>query len=187
MKRGEVYGSWTVAEDQSERGKHPRVRCICSCGLAKLVSVGHLRGGRSRACPSCSHRVSHPKRQMPGYNSWRGMRGRCSKPNHISYPWYGAKGVRVCQRWQESFDAFIADMGSPPPGKQWIERLDNSVGYEPGNCVWATPAEQARNTSRNKIRNGKVVIDAAREAGIPAPTVYNRLRRGVPPSEALMQ
>jgi hypothetical protein len=187
---GQKYGLWTVISEPMN-GKHPKVLCRCSCGTERAVQTYHLVRGNSRNC-GCLRRVSvreksgrTPKEEQPGYNSWRGMRERCSNPNHISFPWYGAKGVKVCSRWQESFDAFIADMGSPPPGTQWIERVDGACGYEPGNCVWATPAQQARNTSRNKFINGKVIIDAAGEAGIPAPTVYNRLRRGVPSSEAL--
>lgn len=134
-------------------------------------------------------KVAEPKEQIRGYNSWRGMRDRCSSPSHISYPWYGGKGIKVCDRWNESFENFIADLGPPPEGKQWIERLDNDQGYEPGNCVWATPAQQLRNYSRNRWLTafGKtmVVQDWAREIGLSRSTIDNRLRKGATAEEAL--
>jgi len=71
------------------------------------------------------------------------MRYRCENPLHRAYEWYGARGITVCERWKK-FENFFADMGPRPRG-MWLERKDNNRGYEPGNCIWATPTQQLRN------------------------------------------
>jgi hypothetical protein len=78
------------------------------------------------------------------YNSWNQMKQRCYNPNSHAYKNYGGRGIIVCDRWNESFPAFIADMGPRPPGLT-LERKDNNGNYEPDNCVWATRSDQLRN------------------------------------------
>ncbi len=79
-----------------------------------------------------------------GYYSWLNMLTRCYNPNSRDYPRYGGRGIAVCERWRRSFAAFAADMGPRPDGYT-LERKDNTKGYEPGNCVWATRQAQSRN------------------------------------------
>ena len=72
------------------------------------------------------------------------MRARCNNPNHVVYDLYGGRGIRVCERWDASFEAFLADMGERPPGTS-IDRIDNERGYGPDNCRWADAVTQRRN------------------------------------------
>ena len=74
------------------------------------------------------------------------MKVRCDNPNATGYANYGGRGIKVCDRWRTSFAAFLADMGPKPSPKHSIDRIDNDRGYERGNCRWATPKEQRRNS-----------------------------------------
>ena len=82
----------------------------------------------------------------PTYHSWSNMKSRCTYP-YIEK--YRRRNIEVCNRWRDSFESFLADMGERPEGKT-LDRIDNNKGYEPGNCRWATLKEQQRNTTRNK-------------------------------------
>lgn len=92
-------------------------------------------------CKSCHSKLTNGLRR-PEYRAWLNMKQRCHNPNAANYRWYGAKGVRVCARWMESFEAFIADLGPRPATNYTVSRTDDSGNYEPGNCRWATWTEQ---------------------------------------------
>jgi hypothetical protein len=72
------------------------------------------------------------------------MKQRTTNPQHHAWASYGGRGIAVCARWRESFEVFLGDMGERPAGRS-LDRIDNSGNYEPGNCRWATPKEQAAN------------------------------------------
>lgn len=91
------------------------------------------------------NRVKHPL-----YSVWRGMKNRCNNKNLKSYVSYGARGIKVCERWN-SFDNFVQDMGKRPAYNYQLERIDNDGNYEPSNCRWATCNEQSQNRRTNKI------------------------------------
>jgi hypothetical protein len=82
------------------------------------------------------------------YRSWQNMKKRCRDPNGNRFDYYGGRGVRVCKRWRlygVGFMNFLADMGERPPGTTLDRYPDKNGNYEPGNCRWATPEQQARN------------------------------------------
>lgn len=83
--------------------------------------------------------------RTPEYKAWKDMRLRCSNPKHKDYPNYGGRGIKVCERWQNSVQAFVADMGPRPSKDHSLDRKENSGNYEPDNCRWATKLEQSRN------------------------------------------
>lgn len=116
------------------------------------------------------------------------MKERCYNQNNHKYPDYGGRGIKVCNAWRESFETFLRDMGPRPPGTS-IDRIDNDGNYDPGNCRWATPAEQGANR-RNNIRvewQGQRMIlrDAIERAGLPRKAVEHRLKRGWDVNRAL--
>lgn len=92
-------------------------------------------------------RLKHGMTKSPTYNSWDSAKGRCTRPSMANYHKYGGRGIRMCERWASSFEAFLADMG-PRPNGTTLDRIDNAKGYEPGNCRWATGAEQSLNQRR---------------------------------------
>lgn len=146
----------------SARSKKNAVwRCICVCGRETLVPRGRLLRGQTKSC-GCKKRelVGASKLKhghfvggvtSPTRTSWTAMIGRCSNPKNVKWKYYGALGVRVCERWL-SFENFLADMGARPTGTT-IDRYPNNAGnYEPGNCRWATSIEQ-RHNRRPKLKD----------------------------------
>lgn len=115
-------------------------------------------------------------REHPLYSTWKGMRERCLNPSHIRFHRYGGRGVAVCERWND-FWLFVDDMGPKPLGCT-LERKENDRGYEPDNCVWATPAEQQRNSSRNVMVTVcgvvRCVDDWAKYLGVHRTTLRSR-------------
>ena len=97
------------------------------------------------------HNATHGCTGTPTYRAWQDMIQRCYNPRRTRYPMYGGRGITVCQRWRESFEAFLKDMGTSPSPRHSIDRIDNNGNYEPGNLRWATAKEQSRNQRRNRV------------------------------------
>lgn len=137
-------------------------RCRCDCGNERLVLSGNLRKGGAKACVACARnrkaalKTTHGESQSPEWNVFEGMHQRCENPNAPSFAYYGGRGITVCERWR-SFENFLADVGKRPTPRHTLERCNNSLGYSPENCYWATRREQMRNTRHNHMItiNGK--------------------------------
>ena len=115
----------------------------------------------------------------PEYRSWIRMKARCYNKRNNRYKWYGGRGIRVCDRWLNSFTAFYEDMGKRPKGHS-IDRKNGELDYSPTNCKWSTDQEQANNRSTNKVLTYKGVSlstsDWARRVGLKPFTLHQRLR-----------
>lgn len=133
------------------RGAHAW-NCVCDCGNTAVALGKELKlryGARSCGCASKEKAhlsaVTHGMKRTRTYRIWSGMKQRCHNPKNPDYPAYGGRGIFVCKEWMDSFDAFLRDMGACPGDTLTIERKSNDDGYKPGNCRWASMAEQAKN------------------------------------------
>jgi hypothetical protein len=125
----------------------------------------------------------------PEYIAWHEIKQRCLNPNRRDYPDYGGRGITICERWRDSFHAFLADVGPRPAPEYSIGRLENDGHYEPGNAAWQTKEEQANNTRRNRFVEYKgermTMVQACRLAGLGRKTVWWRLKSGWRVEDAL--
>jgi hypothetical protein len=143
------------------------------CAAGTAVLVGDRQGGGGLV-------VARNDRH-PLYHCWRAMVRRCTDPARHEYPRYGGRGITVCARWlgAEGFRRFASDMGPKPTPKHTIDRIDNSKGYAPGNCRWATVKQQNNNTRRNRYiaHNDQVltVTEWADLCGLKQSTLHRRL------------
>lgn len=190
---GQVFGQLAVlAESTVDAGGRVVWRCRCACGTEKYIRSTDLKRkhgnkscgctrGQERGAQLRTHGESY-KGATPEYKIWCLIRERCNNANNPAFKYYGGRGITVCLRWQERYDAFLEDMGRRPSAKHSIERKNNNGNYEPGNCVWATRLEQAANKRNNHYIevNGETVhlSELARQHGLKQPTLRMRLKMG---------
>ncbi len=151
---GQTFGRYTVLS-YAGRDKYYNSRwlCRCSCGVEKVVFALTLKSGSTVSCGCYGREQSSITNKVHGethenrtkeYRIWIGMKQRCYNKNLKRFPDWGGRGIIVCDRWKDSFVNFLSDMGRCPDGKG-IDRIDNFGNYEPSNCKWSTPFEQAQN------------------------------------------
>lgn len=179
---GQKYGRLSVIRRNGHIGNHTAWECVCECGTIGTWKTNSLRMNATTSC-GCYHRemassanITHGMSKTPEYETWTKIMQRCYNPNVERYRNYGGRGVEVCERWIESFEAFYEDMGSRPGPEYSIERKEVNGDYSPNNCYWATEFEQSRNRTTNRVvlYQGKEMI--AKDVAISAGVSYVQLR-----------
>lgn len=189
---GRRFGRLIVLEYAGKRQTNHRWLCECDCGKRTTVESGHLRSGVTKSC-GCLQKekvTRHGKCKTPEYKVWDNMISRCTSPTYIGYANYGDRGITVCERWRNSFAAFLKDMGLRPSPNHSIDRVNNEGNYEKANCRWATRRQQQRNRRRNRLLTfkGKTMCLAewAERINMPYFTLHGRLRLGWSVERALL-
>lgn len=190
---GVAFGKLTVvAHAGTDRRGRSLWHCLCECGGEKVVKAENLARGRTQSCgcmaqaqreqAAQSQAHAYSRSQWPReYKAWEGMIRRCTDPAWPQFADYGGRGLTVCSAWLMSFASFARDMGRAPVGGT-IDRIDNTRGYMPENCRWASRKEQANNRRNNRLltHNGRTmnVSQWAEHLGWKRNTLTNRLRNG---------
>jgi hypothetical protein len=183
-RTGERFGKLLVV-GFSHRDSRTHWHVKCDCGNTNIVDGGNLKMGRTKSC-GCAiyrNRGTHRMSKTVTYTCYSSMKARCYYHGENNYKDYGGRGIRVCQRWLDSFENFYEDMGERPKGMS-IERIDNNGDYEPDNCRWATQREQMNNTRRNVALEYKGrtmnMSQWARELGISRACLWKRVDDNLP-------
>ena len=146
-----------------------------SCGCVKAARIGSL---------NYKHGAASKGDLTGAYRSWRTMKDRCYNESHNRFYAYGARGISVCDRWRDSFENFLADMGERPEGMS-LDRINVNGDYTPENCRWASTVEQSRNKRHNiwyQVGNEQMIqADVAKILGIHPAQMLDMRRRGVLP------
>lgn len=182
------FGRLLVLGFKETIGHHRIWYARCKCGNVITVMANQLRTGRTKSCGCLSAETArkkattHGKSKTKVYAAWMGMKSRCFNPSNDDYENYGGRGITVCERWVNSFENFLTDMGEPPVGEYSIDRKNNNGNYEPENCRWALPVVQCNNKRNNTVitYDGRSQTKAmwCREVGITQSMLNTRLRRG---------
>ncbi len=160
---GEKYGHRTIVDNKIIVDKRNRlILCRCKCGKESLVRTFNLKNNKNSKCRNCAHAFikTHGMKNTTEYNIWDSMKQRCLNVNAKDYIRYGARGIKICDKWL-SFEGFYADMGPRPFGMQ-LDRIDNDGNYEKENCRWATPLQNSNNKRNNYSLRTNEIFDGAR-------------------------
>lgn len=149
---GKRFGRLLVLSFHSYDKYISKWNCQCDCGNEKIVTRNALTSGNTKSCGCLKKDLQtvHGMWKTPEYKTWVNIKTRCYDKNTPYYKNYGGRGIKVCDRWINSFENFYTDMGKRPSSKHSIERVNNNGNYDPSNCVWGTDTEQQHNIRKQK-------------------------------------
>lgn len=149
---GQTFGRLTViGRADFNINEQATWECRCECGKVRYIPGSWLRIGKTRSCGCLRSEITSARKRTHGasntllYGVWLSMKRRCDCPTLKGFKDYGGRGIRVCERWKVSFEAFAADVGPRPSERHTLDRVNNDGDYEPSNVRWATWEEQAVN------------------------------------------
>lgn len=183
---GAKYGRLTVVREadpivlkNGQKASRSLVKCECDAEI--IVRNSDIKTGNTTSC-GCLRKQKHRNTLHPEYWVWAAIKTRCTNMNYRQYADYGGRGIVMCERWKNSFAAFLEDMGPRPSSEHSIERKNNDGNYELDNCRWATRLEQANNTRTNHMftfyEKTMTMTQWCRIAQINPQTVISRLKSG---------
>lgn len=189
---GEKFNRLTLIELSRRDGRRARRGLFhCECGNFKEAQVNSVIWGSTKSC-GCLMREyyasgtvrTHADHKSLEYSSWTSMKQRCTNPKTPGYERYGGRGISVCLRWAESYEAFLADMGRRPTPAHSLDRYpDKNGNYEPANCRWANKHEQQANRSCARLltHGGETMtmLQWAGRLGMSWTSLANRAKRGM--------
>ena len=196
---GKIFNRLTIIEVVKNSTTGNQVRCLCACGAEVIKLASNVAAGRTKSC-GCLNHESLRSRSTHGcakhgqitieYSTWLGIKRRCYNNKEENYEYYGARGIGMCERWKDSFENFLIDMGPRPDGHS-IDRIDSSLDYEPGNCRWSDAVTQANNRScviKYEFAGASMSITQwSRIRGLREGTLRKRIKSGWPLEKALME
>lgn len=142
---GKKFGKLKVLSEAGIKNGHLMLESICDCGETTVSRSQHLRDGKISHCGCVQHLPAGGQSKYPEYKNWKAMIYRCNNPDRSHFYAYGGRGIKVCERWMNSFWDFLIDVGKKPTVEHSLDRIDVNGNYEPGNVRWATPIQQAQN------------------------------------------
>jgi hypothetical protein len=188
-----------VVQSVEQVGSIKWADCVCDCGVTKRIRASSL--GRHTVSCGCYGRenasrrlkdrqTTHGETRTRLYVVWRGMIDRCERVTHKNYDRYGGRGITIYPAWRESYEAFAAAVGPRPKGGT-LDRIDNDLGYQPGNVRWTDASTQNRNRSNNvyiEVGGERLCVAAwAEKLGVPAWLISYRHKRQGQPYQAVVQ
>lgn len=157
-KVGELIGECTYLGDAYSKNWKRYATFKCKCGNKFIAYISKVRMLHTKSCGCVATKkiiafnTTHGMANTVEYATWVRILQRCTNKNNPRYMEWGGRGIKVCERWANSFENFFEDMGKRPSKYHSLDRFPNNDGYyEPANCRWATPQEQAMNRSSNFI------------------------------------
>jgi hypothetical protein len=188
--KGQRFGRLTVLEFAGlvTGDKNTSWLCRCDCGRELTIRSAVLISGNTVSCgcyrleTKTKHGHTRTGEYTKEWRAWYNMRARCLYPSSSRYKNYGARGIKVCDRWVDSFENFLEDVGFAPSTAHTLGRIDNDGNYEPGNVKWQTEAEQVANKSTSRLLTAfgktQTLQEWSRETGLGHGTILRRLKLG---------